>query len=72
MVSLTGIFAFDRVPDLYTLAFQPAPGEKPTALAEKYFAMPKKDGGRPLPGKSNVIKTLFQFELIKQGCKLRV
>ena len=26
LVSLTGIFAFDRVPDLYTLAFQPAPG----------------------------------------------
>ena len=28
LVSLTGIFAFDRVPDLYTLAFQPAPGIK--------------------------------------------
>merc|ERR1712218_141912 len=27
LVSLTGIFAFDRVPDLYPLAFQPAPGE---------------------------------------------
>ena len=27
LVSLTGIFAFDNVPDLYTLAFQPAPGE---------------------------------------------
>jgi len=30
LVSLTGIFAFDRVPDLYTLAFQPAPGSEPS------------------------------------------
>jgi len=32
LVSLTGIFAFDRVPDLYTLAFQPAPGSNPSVL----------------------------------------
>ena len=33
LVSLTGIFAFAEVPDLYTLAFKPEPGSSPGLLA---------------------------------------
>ena len=39
LISLTGIFAFDRVPDLYTLAFQPAPGKvrQASSPSNQYF-----------------------------------